>query len=384
LFLLILVAVVYTVYERVAILQQMEQVARDFQAQLRPPRTSTDVAVVLITDTDYAAFFGNASPLDPDAMGALLQAIAAGGPRVIAVDLATDGLGYAGLVHLLGDVPVVWARESVDCDGPFAVPAACRTGQASALLSFAGAAQPGSTFGLVQMQRDSDGAIRRYRMTLPVNDTIRPTFAEAVLSAADLSRSEGSDERFIRYQPLPPGAVHTAALVSDAAKSPDFTERGFLKDRIVLLGGAYRAARDRHQTPIGELSGVEIQAQVVLTELEGGGLRPVGIDTIGLLLLVNSVALLVLFQWTSLRLAFWLSLLAVPVLGTASSLIVAGSPFALWPYVVPVLVAVLLQQLYSQAMRYRNALIRGWGSNLKSRLKSRGVSLWPQWRSQDH
>ena len=78
---------------------------------------------------------------------------------------------------------------------------------------------------------------------------------------------------------------------------------------------------------------------------------------IGIVLVLNSLALLFLFQLVDLRHAFWISIAAIPLLATACSLILAGSPLALWPYLIPLLAAVLVQQLYAQAVYYRDELI---------------------------
>jgi hypothetical protein len=49
-----------------------------------------------------------------------------------------------------------------------------------------------------------------------------------------------------------------------------------LQDKIVLVGGAYEAARDTHRTPIGDLPGVELVAQAIYSDLTGGGIRIIG------------------------------------------------------------------------------------------------------------
>ncbi len=357
--------ITYTLYERSTVLQQMERIARDFHARLLPPRQATRLVVIRITDSDYETLFASTSPLDVDGLGSLLRAIAAGRPRLIAVDLATAEPQFHALASLEDEVPVIWARESASCGPLGSATPGCPDESETVLLDFAGSQRPDSRFGLVGMERDPDGVIRRYHRYFEVADTLRPSFATAVVKALREEPVEPTVEPFfIRYQPLPPGVFHQASLVMTAAQSPDFGENGVLRNRVVLLGGAYRAARDEHQTPLGEMFGVDVQAQVIQSELEGGGLQPVGRDVIGVLLFVNSMGLLFLFQLVGLRRAFWISVAGIPVLGTACSFLFAGSAFALWPYLIPLLIAVLIQQLYAHAIRYRDALIAQLGGKV--------------------
>jgi CHASE2 domain-containing sensor protein len=354
----VLLAVAFTLYERATILQQLERTARDFHTQLVGPRSATDIIVVRITDSDYASMFASTSPLEPNTLGVLLSAIAAGRPRLIAVDLATAESQFRPLAAREYGVPIVWGREAAACGPGAPTDTACDVTVLTALLDFAGSDRPDSRFGLVSMERDPDGVIRRYQRYRQVGDSLYPGLAAAVMDVLGKKGDVASeDPRYIRYAPLPPGVFLEASALVRAARSPDFGEVGVLRDRIVLLGGAYREARDEHATPLGRAFGVDVQAQVIQTELEGGGLQPVGLGLIGIVLVLNSLALLFLFQLVDLRHAFWISIAAIPLLATACSLILAGSPLALWPYLIPLLAAVLVQQLYAQAVYYRDELI---------------------------
>ena len=81
-----------------------------------------------------------------------------------------------------------------------------------------------------------------------------------------------------------------------------------------------------------------------------------------------------LFRVLGLRRAFWISVAGIPVLGTASSFLFAGSAFALWPYLIPLLIAVLIQQLYAHAIRYRDALIAQLRGKISSAIAEKGVT----------
>lgn len=372
---LVTALILYTLYERAAVLQQIERTARDFQAQLRSPAETSPVAVVTITDEDYRTLFGSTSPLNPSQLERLLAAIAEGNPRLIAVDLATDDPRFLSLATEI-DVPIVWARELVECEARTPAPPACRTDDRWVLLDYAGTGSSQSLFGLVLLRTDSDGVIRRYTRFVDIGDTV-PSFATAIAEAARGRVGPPTDEEYlINYRPLPAANFYSASFILEASKGNGFGREGVLEDRIVLVGGAYRAARDRYRTPIGEKHGVEVLAQIVQTELDvetdADREKPVGANTIGVLLFLNGLFLLLLFQAVTFPKAFWLSLVLIPAVATLCSVLFANSWFALWPYLLPLLVAVLVQQLYAHAVRYRNTLIRQYAKRLPGGIRGEG------------
>src|SRR4029079_18831636 len=122
---------------------------------------------------------------------------------------------------------------------------------------------------------------------------------------------------------------------------------GPLVGKVVLFGGAYRAARDQHTTSIGPLSGVQILAQAIESDLNGRGIRELN-EIVAFSL---DIALGVLLAWVHHRLegraalALWASLGAMPILCLSASLI-AFNTLALCFNFVPVVVSVLIHQLY--------------------------------------
>jgi CHASE2 domain-containing sensor protein len=369
----------YTLYERATVLQELERMARDFQAQFLSPRESTEVAVVMITEDDYRALFNSTSPLDRSQLEELLQAIAAGDPKLIAVDLITEDLRFRGMGGGIA-VPIVWARDREDCRTVTPRPVRCGDSDPWRLLDFAGQESADSKWGLVVLRTDPDGIIRRYTLHVKVRDTLYPTFPNAIAASMRGRVGEPNGQEYLVDQrPLPPNSTFEASQVLEASLGESFGERGFLKDRVVLLGGGYRAARDQYLTPLGERHGVEILAQIVQTELdiesEGDRVKPIGLDRIGVLLFLNGLLLLFLFQMVAFPRAFWIALLLIPLSATLCSLLFADSFFALWPYLVPLLFAVLVQQLYSHAVRYRNALIRRHSKHLPTVIAGEGIDI---------
>jgi len=133
-----------------------------------------------------------------------------------------------------------------------------------------------------------------------------------------------------------------------------WSTHGPLTGKIVLLGGSYHAARDEHRTPLGTVYGVDLMAQAIESELQGGGIRPFNEFFMFLVELITGVALVWLHYYCHSHLG-WLVLLslgAIPLLAMFASLFVF-STMALWVDFIPLLFGVLIHQLYDHAREYR-------------------------------
>lgn len=390
--------VLYTVYEKFTVLTTLENAARDFQARLRGPDHDSGIVIVAVTDRDYQSKFKSTSPLDEDALAGLILSVASGNPKLIAVDLATQHLaGSDFLAQIQEGLPaaavpvVVWAREVAECrDLPSQ--SGCTEPLQDVLLPSATADSSTGRAGVVRARADKDGVIRRYRPFVQVGDSIVESLPHLVAKLAGAPRSDreepaGADERFIRYRPM--NIVFDAGFIEEAAAtSSSFSESGVLRDKIVYVGATYREARDRYPSPIASAcgsarreasspvltgdperdysaSGVCILAQMTLTELEGGGPQPAQSNWVWAVLMLDALALLVLFQKVSFKKAFWSAVGAIPVLAILTSYLLTQTLFGMWAYAVPLLIAILIQQLYAHAIRYRNGWIKGlsapWG-----------------------
>jgi CHASE2 domain-containing sensor protein len=115
---------------RTALFREFEAAARDAQARLLAPRTSDRIVLVEIDDRDYELLFQGRSPLAPDMVQRVLDAIRAGGPRAIGVDLDTSHPTFRNVEFVAEGTPMVWARDAAPCDD-FATagrPAGCDAG----------------------------------------------------------------------------------------------------------------------------------------------------------------------------------------------------------------------------------------------------------------
>jgi CHASE2 domain-containing sensor protein len=332
---------------------------------LQKVRDPADVVLIAITDEDYTSkeLFNATSPLACEVVKKVILAIAAGGPRVIGVDLDTSSHGFDCL-KLDPSVPplVVWVQDA-EWDAVNR-----RFTPIPVLSGLPDAKRPQDRTGLGELPQEADGVIRRYHRKLPVVDgEAATTFPWAVIEAACSAKctkccdavreSAGSLEEPLRlnfsgerfdFQPL---SVH---YVLQLANTEGWKESSPIRDKIVLLGGDYRAARDTHVTPVGTMNGVQILAQAIESDLNGLGIRTVN----EVFAFVLETVLGLFLAWVlhrlddRLTLVLVISLIAMPVLSIVGSYF-AFKTFALWFNFVPVVVSVLIHQLYEHAREYQ-------------------------------
>lgn len=330
------------IFSNAGLLRKLETTALDTTMRLRRSRTDSEVAIVRITDDDYKALFGRKSPLDPNQLKNILEAIAIGKPKLIAVDIDTSSPEFKEM-PLPAAPTIVWARNGVYS----------KIKREFYVFDVLGARQPTPPAGVVLLKQDDDGAIRRYTRLCKTSQGLMPSFPWAVIKQIQNEKTraltESEDELMADYA----GSIRvnlTAQDVLDLAKTEGYQENGILKDQIVLLGGDY-AVQDEHDTPVGWMLGVEALARMIETELEGGGLRPANTFTILLLEVLDGFVLLVLFRVLSLGKALLTALVALPVLSLSCSLAAFWS-LAHWAYFVPILTLVFFHQAYQHGKDY--------------------------------
>jgi CHASE2 domain-containing sensor protein len=332
---------------------ELESVARDFAARSRVTQPLDTLVIVSITDSDYSTLFGARSPLAADTLARLLRAIAAGKPRIIGVDIETSDSSFSRLRPLNESIQregtkLAWARDGVPVEGheglaPFGVLGGKEPHDADGVHS-----------GIAATALDERGTVRTYRQRVPVGETTAPSFAAAI----DGSSAGDTSTRFIAFHQGSSAAWNiTAAQLLALTALPDSGQR-LLKNKIVLLGGSYRAGRDEHHTPIGVMSGLAIQAQMLETELQGGGAKMPSVWMLGALqLLAGSMVVLLIFHLAPTRAALAV-ILSVPAFSLIGSRLITGSWVDGLPYFVPLLVLLVIHQLYEKANFYRELLLR--------------------------
>lgn len=331
-----------------------EWAALDFQARLRSASAHSDVVVVRIDDVDHDTVFGGVAPLDPAKVIRVLQAIARGRPSAIGVDLESGAAAYSGVPDRIAGVPVVWARNA-RCRDHRGEPSAACTPERLSPERARGAEGLARQTGLALLSPDADGVLRRYRQSLRTAQGEQPTFATALVRGAGRPLPPAR-QRLITYRPLPVQPLTVSWVLANQA-SPDYLgDGGVLRGKIVLLGAAHSATRDWHSTPLGLMAGVDVWAQVVESELRGGGPVPPHPLWLGVLQFAAALGLVLLFHFFPLERAVAALVVAVPAGAVLCSLAAFRSPW-FWMYFVPILLLLVIQQLYDLAKGYRDGLL---------------------------
>ena len=348
--------------------RDLESTAMDFWSRTHDRRADPRTVVVHITDEDYASLFNRESPLDPSTVLRVVDAIAKGGPRVIGVDLLTHDAVWASMnpqdsvpaawgdAEVTGMPEVVWAQALGPCPEGEEDPCPLYLRSPRPVLGGAGGAR---ATGLALLQPDADGFFRTYQRYLPAPSALLRLFPAELAARYDPALEElprTADRLVIDYRP-PDDLRLTASRVLELAESEGWTT-GILKDQVVLLGGAFREARDMHRTPLGPQAGVEIMAQIVETELRGGGVEVPGRPLLWAIEVLLGIGLILAVYVRGPLFVLAASVVFVPGLMIAGSLLAFGT-WRMWAYFAPMILAVLLAELFSLAKRSRNRLLAG-------------------------
>lgn len=325
---------------------RLETTALDLQMRLQEPASESDVAVVRITNDDYQSLFGGKSPLNPAQLQKIINAVALGKPKAIGVDIITSSAEFRG-VNFSADVPLIWARTAVFSNKE----------KTFYLNDVLGGRETAAPFGLITFKEDSDGVLRRYQRVLKTEQGAVPSLPWAVLKQANSAPPnlpENEEELFINFAGNPKISNRVSLPVSQVLSMADgegWQTESPIKGKIVLLGGDY-AVQDEHNTPLDWMLGVDVLASVIETELQGGGRRPASRIAVGLLQLLDGLVLLLLFHFLSFKKAVAFSFLAILPLSVLCSFLTYATP-GYWAYFAPILLAVLLQQVYDRFRDYR-------------------------------
>lgn len=364
------VVVFAAVLFRLGLIPDIETTVRDAQMRLNRVRPS-EVVLVRITDADYDTLFESRSPLNAEEVASIINAVARGNPAVIGIDLDTSAKSFADLPRIVSrKVHVVWARDAQTVDDGMLRPARILGGNDGDAAS-----------GLSVVPQDEDGLVRSYWRLYPLNrgDGIieERSFPWAVVRDSGRRSEERNvangplEIRLARQRPGGPSAnveVSAGQLVdlkcsvsADCAPGMDDNAlKGLFEGKIVLIGGSYRAARDAHSTPVGAVNGMDLVAQIIDTELHGGGPRQQSWFVIVVVLLFENIGLVVIGHFWKPEKTFSLWFAISIAASVAASLICSRVSFGTYigmVFFLPVFCSVLLLDLYATTQALRNRMI---------------------------
>jgi CHASE2 domain-containing sensor protein len=366
------------VLEHAGWLRGFETTTLDTWLRLQKPIKPQFVCVVTINEDDYRTIFDGKSPLRPEAVMTLIRAIADGKPAVIGVDIDTSDAQWQSIVSELqplsqGRTVIVWEQEAIGQEEPLTP------------VSVLGGAEitPKPLSGISGLFQDWDGVVRRSRRYFSTKGALEgqmeivDSFPWAIVKAFSQGFSKAGRlpselghalqgethggrklerERFLNFSggryDFP---TYSASFVLTAHEAEWWKDKSPFRGQVVLLGGSYRAGRDVYMTASGPASGVQLMAQVVESELQGRGISGLNRLLMVLFDFVAWIALVAVYYFCRLSVALWISIVAIPLFSLAGSLF-AFSSFAYWADFAPVIVGVLIHQLYDHAQEYRRLL----------------------------
>jgi adenylate cyclase len=263
---------------RLGILQTLELATYDLRFRLRGERPAdAPIVIVAINDESFDVLNQNLRTWPRAEYARLIEAIAAGGPAVIGIDVAwtypgTDAGGDEALANSLiraGAVVLVGLIEHQE-------------GMGYAYDRYVGPVeslgQATTQVGLANVALDTDGILRRVLRFQVHNDIAYPAFGYAVAqiyqALPPLSDTQEPAELLINFR----GGPNTfLTLPMYQVLNGEIPAERFA-DRIVLIGFTTILEQDMHVTPLDQLGltpGVEVHANVIATLLNDDAIRRV-------------------------------------------------------------------------------------------------------------
>jgi CHASE2 domain-containing sensor protein len=345
------------VFGHAGILHKLETIVTDAQMRLNPVPADSEVALVVIDDYDYEQIFNRTSPLDAPQLKSLIENIQKGDPAVIAIDIDTSAPSFRSgfcLVHQKSFL--VWERELRE------LPEEANGREPLDPLPILGGREDidltKNSSGIPLLLDDAEDKVtRRYRRSIKTTAGDLPSFSSAIVAAylrqqpQRLARlKDASRDLIIRFASDPTGSRRLRFSAAKVAQlSSRWPEASPIRDKIVLLGGSY-LGEDRHDTPVGRMLGVEVMANVVETELAGGGYPSPGRAILFLLELFEAFVLILLFHILRLPLALISSIVLIPVVAAVCSRLAYGSFDHLAQFAL-ILAGLLIFELYEHFRR---------------------------------
>ena len=324
---------------------------------------SKQIVIVNITDQDYADIFLRKSPLNKTGLEQIINALAPAKPLLIGVDIDTSEEDFRDIKYP-EDIPIIWAEAPLIDESHHS--------EIQTLPALGGAKSSSTLTGVALMRSDSDGVVRSYVRRAGQHDSFAWVLAmnycvqiEQTMKNQQIEPDAKISERCAVIRAMPHDAITDEELALDLlggeSRFQQISARELLDaqrwnrvetlrkltGRAVLVGGTFYAGRDEYTTPLGRMSGLELVAHAVDSELHGPFRRP-SKTTMLVLNLVGGIVILLLFIQFGVRKGCLLSLLTMFVIAPLWSWIAFGS---IWraAYFAVILIALLIHQLYEQA-----------------------------------
>ena len=395
---IVILTVVVHFMEVSGVLKGFEMAGLDTFLRLHSRQMSTRVLLVEINDEDYKDphLFAGKSPLNNEQLLRLVSTVQSYHPAVIGMDFDTSSEEWcaadaSALATVLPPTtsarsapaaPVVWAEIPQNVEEAMKL---------SPVLG--GTLQQEDFVGIPRFPVDSDGLVRRYESEFRVTGSLESCPKQSSLphtlekpaafetkhsdakhagdSMASLARAilhHACGDPAINCSSLHAGLHHPVIFnfYGDRYRFPIIQSREFigpsaealaaepsvrarrtdlLKDKIVLIGGKFSAARDVYMTPLGEMAGVELIALAIESDF-GGGIRETQkwLEKLADLVVGSLIVFVYFYYRRRPRFALMLSLVGVPLVATAFSLLLFRTA-AYWFNFMPIIIGMVLHQM---------------------------------------
>jgi len=259
---------VHELADQTWLVKRLENANLDALFSGKERNTSPDVLVVSITDEDYLTLFSGISPLNTAKLMDVIDAILAGNPKAVGVDFDTSAWAISATKYT--GKPIVWAREALGEAG-------------SVTMGKALGGAKDVCYGVPAYFPDEDGVVREYKQFIEGAD--RQYYPSLAFNLVEVSQRgagacQGSLPNLNPHQSAKTEKVNfrgpknvfdhlSSGVLLKLTGSKAWVAANPLRDKIVLLGGAYRATRDAYPTPFQYLDGVDIIANTVDMNLPG-------------------------------------------------------------------------------------------------------------------
>jgi len=369
--------------ERTPFAQRVERSNLDALFSAKTPEVSQNIFLVVVTEDDYDRLFGGISPLKPSKLNEIVQAIRESGPKVLGVDFDTAAWTDVAGPSAAGTT-IVWARGIIG--GPGNV----------TLANVLGGSPGGVCYGVPEYLPNDDGFIRQYseyikgasqafpslplnltevflkgpgacRQAIPIKEWKRPDQPLLINYTGDkYAFNRLSAGSLLQLKGAPGDPEATRRWTAWRAQNP-------MKGNLVLLGGAYRAARDTYPTPVGYLDGVDILAHTAQTRLPGRALRSdIENEYLRGWFSAQGVVILLLSYFIPKAWRLGIVILTGPVYAFVGGWFwfFSGGTFLSF---VPYLIGLVLHQIYDHIKDFRK--IEKENREFRERLRGLGVSV---------
>lgn len=391
---------VWIAYETLGTVKGFDMRRVDNLLRVHNKQTSDNVTIVEIGERDYEQIFQGHLPLCRDDVAALVGRVRSYRPSVIGVDIETsdresrcrkDEQNSAADLTEIPEVPVIWAEVPRGQQAPLEVaPALALKLEDATSRNYRGAARPKleDFVGIPRFPIDSDGLVRRYESGFDVTGKLEasgssslplshlPSFARAVVDAklcADAKAAAGDSATMMkcpvektsnepvtfnfygdRYEFPVIAASQFVNPYDDLSSKGDRLPRNprgsdarreLLQGRIVLIGATYRAAHDLYPTPIGPLTGVQLNALAVQSDLSGGGIQDEQrMANVAINFTFGSLVVLIFFAWARRpRRAFAATVIALSAAAISLSVVLFNTSSYFLGF-MPVIAGMMLQE----------------------------------------